>query len=617
MIVRRSDCSLAVTAGRYSVAYDANDPWHLVLTADGASRILSLASGVHTPDGWDAVGEPSLTEVLEGDQETVLRFAMRSRTWRSAETVVRLRESDLDIQAVVEGEGRVEVVSLLEGAVESLMPDERASIHCIGGRNRRPLRAYSLPSRTSHKTVFTPQPESYHRPVRPYYEDAMVTAAVTFGPDRYDTFFSPGIFCFVLGDADETRFISVGVCAPEGENQYHTFRYCGGDGFGILLEYDGLLEVDGTFASPRLRIGFAADRYSALKDYVSHLRQEGYVKFDAAKHIPEWWLMPIFCGWGQQVYWNRIASQGRALPFAGSSSEAMSNLPSDNLSLHDMATQDAYEEMVRMLDEAGVPYGTLTIDAGWATSGTLPRVNTDKWPDMRGFIDRMHEAGKKVLLWICTWTTDEVPQTLLMDHEAGLVDLPDPTKPEFAEALTQRISELIGPDGLDADGFKLDFTRTHNFTGYRPHQPMYGVEILRHYVKTIYDAAKAAKPDALVETHCANPYFSDITDVLRLNDMFFETTEVNPLMRFRADMARIACPEWPIDCDNDPFYDRESWMSYMRFQPEIGIPSLYTVTHMSLSEDEVRQEDLREIASIWRSYIDRIAGGRDQEEHSP
>jgi hypothetical protein len=93
--------------------------------------------------------------------------------------------------------------------------------------------------------------------------------------------------------------------------------------------------------------------------------------------------------------------------------------------------------------------------------------------------------------------------------------------------------------------------------------------------------------------------------------MFFETLDVNPLMRFRADMARIACPEWPIDCDNDPFYDRESWMSYMRFQPEIGIPSLYTVTHMSLSEDEVRPEDLREIASIWRSYIERVINARD------
>jgi hypothetical protein len=439
----------------------------------------------------------------------------------------------------------------------------------------------------------------------------MVTAAVTFGPDRYDTFFSPGIFCFVLGDSGDSRFISVGVCAPEGENHYHTFRYCGGEGFGFTLEYDGLPEVNGVFASPRLRIGFAPDRHSALRDYVTHLRQEGYVKFHAGKQIPDWWLMPIFCGWGQQVYWNRIASEGRSLPFGDASIEVESNLPSQDLSLHNMCTQATYEEMVRLLDDARVPYGTIIIDAGWATSGTLPRVDTSKWLDMAGFIARLHEAGKKVLLWMCTWTTHDVPGALLMDHDPGLVDLPDPTKPEFARALTERITELLGPSGLNADGFKLDFTRAHSLKGYRPNRPIYGVEMLRHYVKTIYDAAKSAKPDALVETHCANPYFSDITDVLRLNDMFFETLDVNPLMRFRADMARIACPEWPIDCDNDPFYDRESWMSYMRFQPEIGIPSLYTVTHMSLSEDEVRPEDLREIASIWRSYIERVINARD------
>ena len=87
---------------------------------------------------------------------------------------------------------------------------------------------------------------------------------------------------------------------------------------------------------------------------------------------------------------------------------------------------------------------------------------------------------------------------------------------------------------LDADGFKVDFTHliprggqaavadagsagealgragVANSAGGR-----WGLELLRQWLASS-DAARAAKPDALIITHTANPYLADLVDMLRL-----------------------------------------------------------------------------------------------------
>jgi hypothetical protein len=354
--------------------------------------------------------------------------------------------------------------------------------------------------------------------------------------------------------------------------------------------------VDGGFESPRLRFGFADDRNRALAEYVAFLRANGFA-FRGPSPIPAWWRKPIFCGWGQQTHWARLAAQRENSAFDAG--------PVD-LSAEGMATQSAYEEMVRLLEKSDLPYGTIIVDMGWSRSRSLPEPDSLKWPDLRAFIAGEHQRGKKVLLWLGCWTPDGIPPEFLMAHDPGLRDVPDPTHPGFVEELQRRIRTLISPSGFNADGFKLDFSGDlPRGKGYRPQRPLWGVELLREYLAVIHSATKTAKPDALIETHCATPYLADLTDMLRLNDLFFETTDVNAPMVFRAEMARIACPEWLIDCDNDPFIDRESWMNYLRIQPQLGVPSLYTLTHMSMSGEPVQPGDLKEIAGLWRDYLNR------------
>ena len=78
-------------------------------------------------------------------------------------------------------------------------------------------------------------------------------------------------------------------------------------------------------------------------------------------------------------------------------------------------------------------------------------------------------------------------------------------------------------------------------------------------------------------------------------------------MEFRSRMARIALPGYPIDTDNDPFISREAWMDYMRAQPSFGMPSLYTLTHLSFraegaEAEAIPVEDWSEIRRIWNDY---------------
>lgn len=120
----------------------------------------------------------------------------------------------------------------------------------------------------------------------------------------------------------------------------------------------------------------------------------------------------------------------------------------------------------------------------------------------------------------------------------------------------------------------------------------------------MHDAMRDAKRDTVLETHCANPHFADVTEMLRLNDIFSLHEDVGPEMRFRAELARVALPGVPIDTDNDPFISKKSWLDYLRLQPSLGIPSLYTLTHMSFRHDEpTTAADWDEVRKLWNNYL--------------
>jgi hypothetical protein len=161
---------------------------------------------------------------------------------------------------------------------------------------------------------------------------------------------------------------------------------------------------------------------------------------------------------------------------------------------------------------------------------------------------------------------------------------------------------MLGPDGYDADGFKLDFSaRIPSGPGLVRHGAEWGLELLRRYLWILADEARRVKPDALIMAHTPHPYLADVVDMIRLNDVN-KGKDIVAAMSHRARVARIACPEALIDTDNWPCTDLASWRAYLQVQPTLGIPSLYYVDHIDATGEPLEATDYGLLRELWHSY---------------
>ncbi|MDG0791499.1 hypothetical protein OMP38_11945 [Cohnella ginsengisoli] len=117
---------------------------------------------------------------------------------------------------------------------------------------------------------------------------------------------------------------------------------------------------------------------------------------------------------------------------------------------------------------------------------------------------------------------------------------------------------------------------------------------------------KAVKPDAVLFAHRAIPYFADIADVLRLNDLDGESRRAADIMRNRAHIARMCNLAWLIDPDNDLMRDKKSWRAYIQLQPLLGIPVTYYIRRIAASGEAFDEEDFAHLRRVWQQYRSRL-----------
>jgi hypothetical protein len=132
----------------------------------------------------------------------------------------------------------------------------------------------------------------------------------------------------------------------------------------------------------------------------------------------------------------------------------------------------------------------------------------------------------------------------------------------------------------------------------------WGLELMRLYLSILYSEAKHIKPDAMIMTHTPHPYLQDVVDMIRLNDIN-SGQDINHSMTNRARVAAIGCPNVIIDTDNWPMPDKAAWRAYLSLQPELGVPSLYYVTHIDSTGEALDAEDYALIRESWAQYRDR------------
>ena len=297
-----------------------------------------------------------------------------------------------------------------------------------------------------------------------------------------------------------------------------------------------------------------------------------------AKKKPQWWCRPIYCGWGDQV--------GASVAMEGPGRECRALA---------YCTQGLYQRWVDRLDEANMPFGTICIDAGWSMGG-LWKPYPNLWPDMREFIDRQHDKGRKVILWLGLWYLEGLPENWCM--KIGNTPLaPDPEHPGYRRYLADSMAFMLGdgPGQLNADGFKVDMlagTPTERYPGATQHfgrsmgfaknhprivhrGKRWGTELLYHLHKQLYTAAKTVKGDCLITSSAVHPYFHDTFDMVRLHDAVVVDGDVHAGMTSRAGAAGIALPHALIDADNWINGSYDKWLTYTLASWQIGVPCVY------------------------------------------
>ncbi|HOL66340.1 MAG TPA: hypothetical protein PKX93_02655, partial [bacterium] len=288
---------------------------------------------------------------------------------------------------------------------------------------------------TSLETIWCPSPSREHR-TRPYPVPKSIVMGVRDSEECGAKFSPPPLAVSVSGQG-KTFLIAVSA-----DKNWHRFNFCefsaSRQTVKVKIDLEGHTGVQQAQKHLRIQVFPAREKelpLQLLSRALSGLYPEAFQK---RKNIVSWWRQPIYCGWGDQValsmYLKGKGPEARALTYC---------------------TQGLYERWINRLEEAGVPFGIVTIDAGWSPAGTLKPFR-NHWPDLRSFVEKQHQKGRRVLLWLGLWLQEGLPDRWCL--HAGRRLTVDPTHPEYLRYLRQQIRRLLSPekDGFNADGFKID-----------------------------------------------------------------------------------------------------------------------------------------------------------------
>ena len=591
------DYRLNFTAGRpYAALSDTGDePW----------AELFLGASVHALHGLDesaALEPPELETLPDGAVRVTVRAT--SSLWAARRLEIVCRQDRLEVSAVVTGAG------------------SPTDVHLLGGYYSGALRWGSgfFGSGARFASVFNPEPSGPERRATPAGEAQAIDVLGTSLPGKGHWFFTPPPFVFgfsrspvagagpaaaaalgadqggtpeAVAATDGPRagsaeippgpWATVALSARPGEHNFTAFHFDpSGDAFSFRLAYEGQTPFEGEFRTPTLVWLFGdPDPYAGLERAV-RVQREGWLGPAPEQRRAAWWSEPIQCGWGAQCHLANL-SGGRA---------------------PDFSRQEHYDSFLADLEANGLEPGTVVIDDKWSLTYGNCEPDPAKWPDLKGWIARQHERGRRVLLWWKAWDPEGLPALECVTNAAGLPVAADPSNPAYEARLRAAVRSMLSGEGLDADGFKVDFSaRTPSGPGLRRHGRPWGVELLHRLLWILRDEAKRAKADALVMAHAPNPLFSGVADMVRLNDVNTRAP-VLAQMEHRARVARAAVPELLVDTDNWPMPSRAVWREYVAAQPRLGIPSLYFATHLD-SGEALEPEDYALVGRAWAEWRGR------------
>ncbi len=251
-----------------------------------------------------------------------------------------------------------------------------------------------------------------------------------------------------------------------------------------------------------------------------------------------------------------------------------------------LCTQELYQDNIKLFENCGLDCDIVIIDDFWGNMKThgLWEVNTENWKDLRGFIDRQHNEGRHVLLWVSTLTEG------LSDEEKTSNGMHNLDSEKYRERLKQYAYKMLSSDDgcYNADGIKFDFTA---LLPNKPDCSHYGVGYILERFKMVYNAMKQVKPDAMILNQSANPYFTPYQSAIRLNDYTAQPMFGLEEMEIRSKIAKAVGMGLPIDPDHTActFTDYADSHDFYKNMEKLGCVSLY------INEEDLKDTELLEI----------------------
>ena len=302
------------------------------------------------------------------------------------------------------------------------------------------------------------------------------------------------------------------------------------------------------------------NEFAALQKHASHVAASGKIQ-RPDRRIEPWHKGILACGWRFQTKVPRPAE----------------------------CTQANYQAYIDMLDNHDIPFDTLIVDDFWGKEYGIWREDKEKWPDLRAFIDQLHARGKHLLLWICI-----LPDGLPEGERCGKsVNANSPAwRLRVRESMRYLLSDADGC--LNADGFKFDFTGMLP-NAYPKGAPCRNMAFMHERFRIISEAARAVKEDCLLDYQCANPYFTSLQNMLRINDYFGLPESAMEEMAIRCRIGSIVSYNALIDTDHNSYRDfsYEFGEDYTLRIRAYGIPSLYL-----MAEDLKNPKLLKNLQSL-------------------
>ncbi|SNY55334.1 hypothetical protein [Paractinoplanes atraurantiacus] len=597
MRITEGDGTWTVTAAEYVL--HVRVPELVAVLADPDGRIwsrLSLLASVDRADAPDdSYGRPRVTlrteplDAAAGPRVAEFDVAMASPAWEAKSVLFRCFEDRVEVRARVRGSGPLGEVRLLGG--RATLPDGACGV---------------FRSSIEFTTLFVPTPAEPVRAERPADSAASLGIVGDACAGRLNAVFSPPPLCLVF-QRPGGGVLSAGLAGDVRDLRFPALRYDPLDGgFLLVADYEGRTRAGGVFETPRVVLRRAAGPWQALQRH----REDVAPARDPGER-PAWWREPIFCGWGAQCAAAPIPGQPTSHPYH-LRDLGPAVVPAGVTTAFEMSRRDRYDGWLARLARHGVVPGTVVVDDRWQLAYGTGEPDGSRWPGLREWIAERHAAGQRVLLWWKAWDPAGLPADECVTDPAGTPVAADPGSPAYRDRLAGIVRRLLGPDGLDADGFKIDFTqrapsgRALRRPGAPPGAP-WGIALLHLMLATIHRAAKSAKPGALVVTHAPHPGFGDVSDMIRLNDILerdpagAEVPAVDQLA-FRHAVVRACLPDHLIDTDQWPIADRAQWRAYVEAQARLGVPALYYAERLDRSGEALTGDDLRLVARTWESY---------------